>query len=85
MNYEIVAGGLRFPEGPVWMLDGSVIVVEIAAGRLTGIEPDGSKETIATAASPQGCHWGRSRGAPRTGQSPANPRQDWRVLEDSNL
>jgi gluconolactonase len=32
---EIVAEGLAFPEGPVVMRDGSVIVVEIAAGRIT--------------------------------------------------
>ncbi|MCY1401101.1 SMP-30/Gluconolactonase/LRE-like region [compost metagenome] len=47
MDYEIVAEGLRFPEGPIWMEDGSVIVVEIEAGRLTRVLPDGSKETVA--------------------------------------
>lgn len=44
---EIVADGLRFPEGPVAMPDGSVILVEIAAGRITRVRPDGSKETVA--------------------------------------
>jgi gluconolactonase len=44
---EIVATGLRFPEGPVAMADGSVILVEIAAGRITRVRPDGSKETVA--------------------------------------
>ena len=44
---EIVASGLRFPEGPVAMADGSVILVEIAAGRVTRVRPDGSKETVA--------------------------------------
>ncbi|RHW17396.1 SMP-30/gluconolactonase/LRE family protein [Sphingomonas gilva] len=44
---EIVADGLRFPEGPVAMADGSVILVEIAAGRITRVRPDGSKETVA--------------------------------------
>ncbi len=39
--------GLRFPEGPVWMLDGSVIVVEIEAGRITRVMPDGAKQVIA--------------------------------------
>ena len=42
-----IASGLRFPEGPVWLPDGSVVVVEIAAGRLTRIAPDGSKQTVA--------------------------------------
>jgi gluconolactonase len=44
---EIVAEGLRFPEGPVAMPDGSVILVEIEAGRVTRVRPDGSKETVA--------------------------------------
>ena len=42
-----IADGLRFPEGPVAMPDGSVIVVEIAAARLTRVLPDGRKLTIA--------------------------------------
>ena len=29
MSFEIVADGLGFPEGPIAMADGSVIVVEI--------------------------------------------------------
>jgi gluconolactonase len=44
---EIVTDGLRFPEGPVAMPDGSVILVEIEAGRITRVRPDGSKETVA--------------------------------------
>ncbi|QDZ09140.1 SMP-30/gluconolactonase/LRE family protein [Sphingomonas panacisoli] len=44
---EIVATGLRFPEGPVAMADGSVILVEIAAGRITRVLPDGTKQTVA--------------------------------------
>lgn len=46
-DFEIIADGLRFPEGPVAMTDGSVVVVEIAAGRVTRIRPDGAKETVA--------------------------------------
>ncbi|CAN5443278.1 SMP-30/gluconolactonase/LRE family protein [soil metagenome] len=42
-----IASGLRFPEGPVAMPDGSVILVEIAAGRITRVLPDGSTETVA--------------------------------------
>src|SRR3546814_15174021 len=42
-----IATSLRFPEGPVAMPDGSVIVVEIAAGRITRVRPDGTKETVA--------------------------------------
>lgn len=47
MGWEIVADGLRFPEGPVWMPDGSIILVEIAAGRVTRVMPDGAKHVIA--------------------------------------
>ena len=45
--YETMTEGLRFPEGPVVMPDGSVIVVEIEAGRITRCYPDGSKKTVA--------------------------------------
>jgi gluconolactonase len=42
-----IAGGLGFPEGPVAMEDGSVIVVEIQHGRITRVAPDGEKQTVA--------------------------------------
>ncbi len=42
-----VTNGLRFPEGPIAMRDGSVILVEIFGPRITRVRPDGSKETIA--------------------------------------
>lgn len=42
-----VAQGLRFPEGPVAMADGSVVLVEIRRGTLTRVTPDGRRETIA--------------------------------------
>ena len=48
MDIQIVAEGLRVPEGPVVMDDGSIIVVEIEAGRITRVKADGSKQTIAT-------------------------------------
>lgn len=52
---RVLAEGLRFPEGPVAMPDGSVLVVEIAAGRLTSIDPDGSTSTVAeTGGGPNG-------------------------------
>ena len=43
-----VASGLAFPEGPIAMADGSVILVEMFGPRLTRVRPDGTKETIAT-------------------------------------
>jgi gluconolactonase len=42
-----LASGLEFPEGPVAMSDGSVIVTEIKGGRITRVSPDGSKSTVA--------------------------------------
>jgi gluconolactonase len=42
-----VASGLRFPEGPVAMEDGSVLVVEMFGPRITRIAPDGTKVTVA--------------------------------------
>jgi gluconolactonase len=46
-NIRVIATGLEFPEGPVAMPDGSVILVEIRGRRLTRIWPDGRKETVA--------------------------------------
>ena len=46
--HSIVAENLAFPEGPVWFEDGSVVVVEIKAGRVTRVLPDGRTEIIAT-------------------------------------
>ena len=45
---EILASDLHFPEGPVAMEDGSVLFVEIAAGRLSRWKPGGAVETVAT-------------------------------------
>ncbi|MEO0997591.1 MAG: SMP-30/gluconolactonase/LRE family protein [Pseudomonadota bacterium] len=42
-----IATGLKFPEGPIAMDDGSVIVVEIARGTLTRVAPDGEVAVVA--------------------------------------
>ena len=47
MAWRTVAQGLRFPEGPVAMPDGSVILVEIAAGRVTRVDADGRIDVVA--------------------------------------
>src|SRR3990167_8629718 len=47
MEIEIVAEGLLFPEGPIAMPDGSVILVEIKRQTLTRVFPDGRIEVIA--------------------------------------
>jgi gluconolactonase len=49
MELEMItmATGLRFPEGPVAMSDGSVLVVEIERGTLSRVEPDGTVDVVA--------------------------------------
>ena len=55
MELELVADGLDFPEGPVAMADGSVILTEIRGNLLTRVHPDGRKEGLAeTATGPNG-------------------------------
>ncbi len=44
---RIIASGLRFPEGPVALPDGSVALVEIARGTVTRVAPDGGLSVIA--------------------------------------
>ncbi|MGZ3376500.1 MAG: SMP-30/gluconolactonase/LRE family protein [Phenylobacterium sp.] len=46
MDYELVTEGLEFPEGPIAMADGSIILTEIKGQRLTRVTPDGKKETV---------------------------------------
>jgi len=46
-EFKEIASGLRFPEGPIAMPDGSVILVEIARGTLTRVMPDGKLHVIA--------------------------------------
>jgi gluconolactonase len=59
MSLREIAAGLRFPEGPVAMPDGSVILVEIEARRLTRIMPGGAKRVIAvTGGGPNGAAMG---------------------------
>src|SRR6476659_7983849 len=43
----LLADGLQFPEGPVAMPDGSVLVVEIFGPTLSRIAPDGTRTVVA--------------------------------------
>src|SRR2546429_5137580 len=45
--YKQIASGLRFPEGPVAMPDGSVVLVEIERRTLSRVTPDGKIHVIA--------------------------------------
>ena len=55
MDIELITEGLEFPEGPIAMADGSVILTEIKGQRLTRVTPDGKKTTVAeTGGGPNG-------------------------------
>ena len=45
-DFMEITSGLRFPEGPIAMPDGSVILVEMFGPRITRVQPDGTKETV---------------------------------------
>src|SRR3974377_1869622 len=47
MEIRTLAEGLGFPEGPVALADGSVLLVEIFSGTLTRVSPDGTKTIVA--------------------------------------
>jgi gluconolactonase len=55
MDIELVAEGFGFPEGPIAMADGSVILTEIKGRVLTRVSPNGSKTVVAeTGGGPNG-------------------------------
>ena len=54
-----IASGLRFPEGPVALPGGDILVCEIAAGRIARIAPDGARSVAAeTGGGPNGAALG---------------------------
>ena len=54
-DLRVVTTGLQFPEGPIAMADGSVLVVEIARGSLSRVAPDGRVQVVAqTGGGPNG-------------------------------
>lgn len=55
MELELVTEGLQFPEGPIAMADGTVLVVEIKRQTLTRVHPNGRQEVVAkTGGGPNG-------------------------------
>jgi gluconolactonase len=64
-NLRVLAKDLQFPEGPVVLDDGTIMVVEIAAGRISVIAPDGRVRVFAhtgggpngLAVGPDGCFY----------------------------
>src|SRR5262249_32885315 len=54
-----IASGLQFPEGPIALADGSVLVVEIKRGPLSRVRPDGVVSVVAhTGGGPNGAALG---------------------------
>ncbi len=47
METRTIATGLKFPEGPIALADGSVILVEIARETLSRVSPDGEISVVA--------------------------------------
>ena len=50
-EWNLLAAGLKFPEGPVWCADNSVLLVEIERGTITRVAANG---TVSIAADPGG-------------------------------
>src|SRR5256714_5816092 len=46
MEITEITTGLRFPEGPVWMPDGSVLCVERLGGCVVRVQSDGKKAVV---------------------------------------
>lgn len=56
---RVITTGLRFPEGPIALPNGDVLLVEIARGTITRCRPDGSTEVVAeTGGGPNGAALG---------------------------
>ncbi len=56
---RVMTTGLQFPEGPIALPNGDVLLVEIARGTLTRCRPDGSTEVVAeTGGGPNGAALG---------------------------
>jgi gluconolactonase len=78
MDIRTVTDGLQFPEGPVACADGSVILVEIAAGAVTRVAPDGTKRIVAL---PGGGPNGAAIGPDGKGYVANNGGFDW-IIDD---
>jgi gluconolactonase len=47
LAFDEITTGLQFPEGPIAMPDGSIVLVEIARGTLSRVTPDGRIHVVA--------------------------------------
>ena len=46
MEMREVASGIEFPEGPVYMPDGSLLLVEMKGGNLVRVAPSGAVSSL---------------------------------------
>lgn len=54
-DYQLISDSLEYPEGPVYMADGSVLLVDIKAQTLVKVAADGTKTVVAnTGGGPNG-------------------------------
>src|SRR5512139_3556508 len=59
MDVKELATGLEFPEGPIWLADASVLLVEIKRGTLSRVGADGRVSVVAkTGGGPNGAALG---------------------------
>ena len=59
MSHRVVAEGLQFPEGPAFDREGNLYVVEIAAGQISKIAPNGEMSIVAKpGGGPNGSNFG---------------------------
>jgi gluconolactonase len=80
-SMRTLAEGLRFPEGPVALADGSVLVVEVEGKRLTRVTPDGKMTAISThAGAPNGAAIGPDGKCYITNNGGAGWREDAKGL-----
>lgn len=58
-DVRVVASGLQFPEGPVALPDGDILITELKGARLTRVTPDGATSVVADlGGSPNGAAMG---------------------------
>lgn len=54
IDTRVLTEGLGFPEGPVWMPDGTLALCDIEAGEVLSVAPDGSRSVLARTPGPNG-------------------------------